>query len=196
MHLDAPGQRHGQQPRLRDSRPSKDKSSRGSVDTTKTRLDPQRVRMCSGERPIGAAKGKQPDTKALCQPAPPPPPVRATAGVVYVKFGILVLLSPGGGGWGYHDPLSWASAPGLSPPSLHREGPFRPVPCPSNSQTVLKTSSVGARGHRGPLNHSDVSDAVLCRNSGTLRRSAKNKCSHWLDAALLCLGVALLPGHL
>ena len=34
-----------------------DKSSRGSVDTTKTRLDPQRVRMCSGERPIGAAKG-------------------------------------------------------------------------------------------------------------------------------------------
>ena len=50
-----------------------DKSSGGSVDTTKTRSDPQRVRMSSGERPIGAAKGKQSDTEALCQPAPPPP---------------------------------------------------------------------------------------------------------------------------
>ena len=28
--------------------------------------------MCSGEGPIGAAKGKQSDTEALCQPAPPP----------------------------------------------------------------------------------------------------------------------------
>ena len=36
-----------------------DKSSGGSVDTTKTRSGPQRVRMSSGERPIGAAKGKQ-----------------------------------------------------------------------------------------------------------------------------------------
>ena len=49
-----------------------DKSSRGSVDTTKTRSDPQRVRTSSGERPIGAAKGKQSDTEALCQPPPPP----------------------------------------------------------------------------------------------------------------------------
>ena len=52
-----------------------DKSSGGSVDTTKTRSDPQRVRMSSGERPIGAAKGTQPDTEALCQPPPPPPSV-------------------------------------------------------------------------------------------------------------------------
>ena len=46
--------------------------------------DPQRVRMSSGERPIGAAKGKQSDTEALCPPPPrrvqtphppiPPPP--------------------------------------------------------------------------------------------------------------------------
>ena len=53
------------------------KSSGGSVDTTKTRSDPQRVRMSSGERPIGTAKGKQPNTEALCQPPPPqakPPP--------------------------------------------------------------------------------------------------------------------------
>ena len=48
-----------------------DKSSRGSVDTTNTRSDPQRVRMCSGERPIGAAKGKQSDIEAF----PPPPRV-------------------------------------------------------------------------------------------------------------------------
>ena len=32
-----------------------DKSSRGSVDTTKTRSDPQRGRMSSGERPMGTA---------------------------------------------------------------------------------------------------------------------------------------------
>ena len=54
-----------------------DKSSRGSVDTTKTRSGPQRVRMSGGERPIGAAKGKQSDTEALCQP--PPPSARATS---------------------------------------------------------------------------------------------------------------------
>ena len=28
--------------------------------------------MGSGERPIGAAKGNQSDTEALCQPPPPP----------------------------------------------------------------------------------------------------------------------------
>ena len=48
-----------------------DKSSRGSVDKTKTRSGPQRVRMSGGERPIGAAKGKQSDTEALCQPPSP-----------------------------------------------------------------------------------------------------------------------------
>ena len=47
-----------------------DKSSGGSVDTTKTRSGAQRVRMSCGERPIGAAKGKQIDTEALCQPPP------------------------------------------------------------------------------------------------------------------------------
>ena len=31
--------------------------------------------MSSGERPIGAAKGKQSDTEALCHPPPPPPRV-------------------------------------------------------------------------------------------------------------------------
>ena len=49
-----------------------DESSGGSVDTTKTCLGPQRARMSSGERPIGAAKGTQSDTKALCHTPPPP----------------------------------------------------------------------------------------------------------------------------
>ena len=74
VHLDAPGQRHGQQPVSGTADPGvvkQDKSSRGSVDTTKTRSGPQRVRMSSGERPTGAAKGKQIDTEALCQPPPP-----------------------------------------------------------------------------------------------------------------------------
>ena len=70
VHQDAPGQRHGQQPVSGTADPGvvkQDKSSRGCVDTTKTRSGPQRVRMSSGERPIGAAKGKQSDTEALCQ---------------------------------------------------------------------------------------------------------------------------------
>ena len=53
VHLDAPGQRHGQQPlsRTADSGVVKqDKSSKGSVDTTKRHSDPQRVRMSSVER--------------------------------------------------------------------------------------------------------------------------------------------------
>ena len=49
-----------------------DTSSGGSVDTTKTRSDPQRVRMSSGRRPTGTAKGKHPNTEALCHPPPPP----------------------------------------------------------------------------------------------------------------------------
>ena len=75
VHLDAPGQRHGQQPVSGTADPGvvkQEKSSRGSVDTTKTCLGPQRVRMSSGERPIGAAKGKQIDTEALCRTPPPP----------------------------------------------------------------------------------------------------------------------------
>ena len=49
-----------------------DKSSGGSVDTIKTLSGPQRVRMSSGERPMGAANGKQSGTEALCQPPQPP----------------------------------------------------------------------------------------------------------------------------
>ena len=56
-----------------------DKSSGGSVDITTTRSGPQRVRMSSGERPIGAAKGKQCDTEALCRTFPPNPYISETA---------------------------------------------------------------------------------------------------------------------
>ena len=71
VHLDAPGQQHRQQPVSRTAEPGVVKQDK-SVDTTKTRSDPQRVRMSSGERPIGAAKGKQPNTESLCHPPPPP----------------------------------------------------------------------------------------------------------------------------
>ena len=67
----------------------RDKSSRGSVDTTKTHLGPQRVRKSSGERPIGAAKGKQSDTKALCQTPSPPPPRINTPCVLCHHLGML-----------------------------------------------------------------------------------------------------------
>ena len=77
VHLDAPGQRHGQQPVSGSADPGvvkQEKSSRGSVDTTKRRSDPQRVGLHNGERPIGAANDNQTNHTASCQPAPPIPP--------------------------------------------------------------------------------------------------------------------------
>ena len=73
VHLDAPGQWHGQRPisGIADPRVvTQDKSSRGSVDTTRPSSNPQRVGLFSGERPVGAAKGKQTTTMASCQPPP------------------------------------------------------------------------------------------------------------------------------
>ena len=73
-YLDAPGQRHGQQPVSGTADPrvvKQGKSSGGSVDTTRHSSDPQRVGLFSGERPVGAAKGKQFSTKASSQPLPP-----------------------------------------------------------------------------------------------------------------------------
>ena len=75
VHVDAPGQRHGQQSICGTGDPGvvkQGKSSRGSVDTTNTCWDPQRAGMYNGERAIGAAKGKQTNTMASCQPPPPP----------------------------------------------------------------------------------------------------------------------------
>ena len=75
VHLDAPVNGTGNSPSPGQPTPGvvkQDESSGGSVDTTKTRSGPQRVRMSSGERPIGAAKGKRSDTEALCQTPPLP----------------------------------------------------------------------------------------------------------------------------
>ena len=95
-----------------------DKSSGGSVDTTKTRSGPQRVRMSSGERPIGAAKGKQSDIQALCQPPPPPSAGRRglplPLGAVKTNPAVPV---PSPGGERRHAGLLFdTSAPGPPPP--------------------------------------------------------------------------------
>ena len=65
-----------------------DKSSGGSVGTTKPRSDPQGVGMREGERPIGGAKGKQTNTMAC----PPPPPVPPEGSLHRISF--LCPLSP------------------------------------------------------------------------------------------------------
>ena len=73
VHLDAPGQRHGQQPVSESADPgvvNQDKSSRGSVDTTKRRSDPRRVGMHNGERPMGAANDNPTNHTASCQTPP------------------------------------------------------------------------------------------------------------------------------
>ena len=61
VHLHAPGQRHGQQPvsGTADPRSKQDKSSGGSVDTTKTPSDPQRVGMSP---PCGDRRGALDET--------------------------------------------------------------------------------------------------------------------------------------
>ena len=110
-----------------------DKSSGGSVDTTKTRLGPQRVRMSSGKRPIGTAKGKQSDTEALCQPPPPPIPfaVPFSCPHAYPALARMLSLFPG------REPTpctesrpalkwrSWAPGPAPSLPHPRRPFPFR-----------------------------------------------------------------------
>ena len=66
-----PALRDGQQPVSGTAGPGvvqQGKSSRGSVDTTKTCSDPQRVRLCKGERPIGQHHGLVPTP-----PSPRPP---------------------------------------------------------------------------------------------------------------------------
>ena len=132
VHLDAPGQRHGQQPVSRTAGPgvvNQDRSSRGSVDTTKTRSGVQRVRMCKKERPIGAAKGKQTNTMALCHPAslkrqvhpyhilyaspPPPLPVRGYY-IVHTQCGRTVTCVHGPRGCTFH--LSLHCGPIHPPP--------------------------------------------------------------------------------
>ena len=73
-----------------------DKSSGGSVDTTKTRSDPQRVRMSSGERPIGAANGQQTNTMASCHPPPPSGAYCAKGGAVTPRLTPCLIIASHG----------------------------------------------------------------------------------------------------
>ena len=149
VHLDAPGQRHGQQPVSGTADPGvvkQDKSSRGSVDTTKTRSGPQRVRMSSGERPIGAAKGKQSDTEALCQ-TPLPSQRRSPTSVAGVgvpagpagRYGPPLRGVPLGGAPGCR-----AAAPATPAASWGKRGP--------NQGTPTATLTCGGAARHGPPN--------------------------------------------
>ena len=88
---------------------TRDTPSGGSVDTTNTRSGPQRVRMSGGERPIGAAKGKQSDPEALCHPHPSLRPIRCReAGLTCrpsqdVKFGPSESKREKTGGGGFNE---------------------------------------------------------------------------------------------
>ena len=76
VHLDAPGQRHGQQPVSGTANPGvvkQDKSSGGSVDTTKTHSDPQRVRMSSCEPHHGRGAERRSMPYGSLTPWPPQP---------------------------------------------------------------------------------------------------------------------------
>ena len=91
VHLDAPGQRHGQQPVCGTADPGgvkQNKSSRGSVDTPRTRSDPQRVRMCSGERPIERTNERTPWPRANPTPPPPRPARRGQTGRMRTGHGL------------------------------------------------------------------------------------------------------------
>ena len=74
VHLDAPGQQHGQQPVSGTADPGvvkQDKSSRALLTRPKYVLGPQRVRRSSGERPIGAAKASNQIPRPCANPPPP-----------------------------------------------------------------------------------------------------------------------------
>ena len=88
--------------------------------------------MSGGERPIGAAKGKQSDTEALCHP-PPPPPAPPPSGVLRQQqdraaadqvSSASTRPCPCGGPW----PLPWAAAAGPRPCGLPLPRPFPPPP--------------------------------------------------------------------
>ena len=163
-----------------------DKSSGGSVDTTKTRSDPQRVRMSSGERPIGAAKGKQSDTEAFCQPPPPPQGVGQT---VPASLGVSACL--------FHFPLWLRKGFGrgvnarthafMAHPNCQGGVPLSPLaitgqPCPPPFlpvcryyATVLEAESQGGEGccSEAASDHSkDNGDWLPCRN----RCDAQKRC--------------------
>ena len=73
VHLDAPCQRHGQQPVSGTADPAvikQNKSSKASIDTTKTRAGPERVRRSSGERQQAPQKANN-QIQRPCATSPP-----------------------------------------------------------------------------------------------------------------------------
>ena len=62
VHLDAPGQRHGQQPVSRTADPRSNETGQ-VIQGLQNTFGP---RMCKGEGPMGAAKGRQTNTMASC----------------------------------------------------------------------------------------------------------------------------------
>ena len=57
--------------------------------------------MSSDEKPIGAAKGKQPNAEALCYPPPPPAVVGSPPPPPMLPFPQLPFFSYYFWGWGY-----------------------------------------------------------------------------------------------
>ena len=90
--------------------------------------------MSSGERPIGAAKGRQPDAEALCQP--PSPPLLSNERLVQraLLFGPYFLRAllfaghgAGGGVWTNSPPLHFRIRRGMS--GCGWNSPKPPVKC-------------------------------------------------------------------
>ena len=154
-----PPQRHGQQlvSRTADPRSSQDKSSGGSVDTTKTRSGPQRVGMSSGKRPIGAAKGKEIDTEALCHP--PPPQLEAP-----VRNMILQMHTPARTSQCRSRP-AWTRSVHLDAPG-QRHG--QQLVSGTADPGVVRTSHPGAPLTQ-PKTHSDPQRVRMSRNITTFR---------------------------
>ena len=75
--------------------------------------------MSSGERPIGAAKGKQPNTKALWHPPPPPPQSPLSEPPFPAPIppqGSVAANGEGGQSWGRGGGGSWCPNLGSPPP--------------------------------------------------------------------------------
>ena len=119
---------------------------------TKTRSGPKGVRMSGGERPVGAAKGKQSDTEALCQ-APSPRNTfnnTARAGGWYDAFGAL-WSAAGGANW-----MIATYCPSLGPFPSAGGGAHGPLtaPCPSSPSLAylsLSTSLSLALGRKNEI---------------------------------------------
>ena len=108
--------------------------------------------MSSGERPIGAAKGKQSDTEALCQPPPPP--------------SIIKQRPDGGRGWRRADQGNAQ----LAGKTEDRDA-MPPVPCPQ----VLSAKN------RGLTNELMVVNAALAEHKSALAEAKALHAKHAED---------------